>query len=806
MTILRSPGRVAACVFALLVLAPGAALAGNRSIRINEVLAGVNGDSTIQFIEIAVSNGDNEWAPQSGGSSYSRAMLQFFDGAGYLTNTYEFTSDPATGSGLVLIATQPFLDAYAPSNPGLADIVLPGPYVVGVDGMVCFRDNPANDDPGKEAVNFCVSYGDFQGGEESDGCPAPTMTGPPAAPRVPMSNDRGLPIAVDENAVSNAFPLSLTNTATSYHCYSSGNSDFTLMRPTPTSTAGGSVSASAFVAAANTEQGQKLFALETFDGNGRTCQTCHQPVDGFGLSPTTIANLFNDDPNGPLFAAPAIEDDCLMRTNPRGLILENIDTFASPPVFRSTPHLIAIANSAPYGMGFCPGPSCTPTPKVVDNLSDFCLGAIEQHFPLTTARNSDPAVSPLDFRSPTDFELAAMEDFQEGIDFPEKPFIGATGLETANNLIAEFLLRNPTADSVSIMNGRDRFFGIGGVVADAKCAQCHDGPVLDRGPFTVPTGLGIPDHFDVGTGSDGTTSTITNPIAANRDTGCSGGVPTMPGDPLAAEGSGGSREFNTMPLVGIANTAPFFHDGSATDMTAAVGHYGIPAFNNSPAGVAIGGIVLGPVARTDLVNFMNALTVPEPSARVLHAAAVAALVLDRPAKASRARRLTASERNSSRNSSDQQRRRNRATLASVPIAANAAIVADGSGTKLTVSCGRKAGSGRTLSRVASAIGKPVAWISQPKLVAGVSTHDCTSCAMATEFQVIGTPATFRRLALALEAAPVQAVKGRHVPPSWLHLAEALGVAALKKRCNHVASFCFATSLTPGPPEGTGANR
>ena len=29
----------------------------------------------------------------------------------------------------------------------------------------------------------------------------------------------------------------------------------------------------------------------------------------------------------PLFAAPAIEDDCLMRTNPRVLILENIDTF-----------------------------------------------------------------------------------------------------------------------------------------------------------------------------------------------------------------------------------------------------------------------------------------------------------------------------------------------------------------------------------------------------------------------------------------------------------------------------------------------
>jgi mono/diheme cytochrome c family protein len=42
---------------------------------------------------------------------------------------------------------------------------------------------------------------------------------------------------------------------------------------------------------------------ETFDGNGRTCATCHAGAESFGASPQGIAALFASDPQDPLFIA-----------------------------------------------------------------------------------------------------------------------------------------------------------------------------------------------------------------------------------------------------------------------------------------------------------------------------------------------------------------------------------------------------------------------------------------------------------------------------------------------------------------------
>ena len=44
------------------------------------------------------------------------------------------------------------------------------------------------------------------------------------------------------------------------------------------------------------EQGEEIFFDETFDGNGRTCGTCHRAEDNFGLTPGFIATLPDDDP------------------------------------------------------------------------------------------------------------------------------------------------------------------------------------------------------------------------------------------------------------------------------------------------------------------------------------------------------------------------------------------------------------------------------------------------------------------------------------------------------------------------------
>src|SRR5262245_34901297 len=74
------------------------------------------------------------------------------------------------------------------------------------------------------------------------------------------------------------------------------------------------------------DRGRELFFTETFDGNGRTCGTCHRAEDNFGLSTQFIATLPADDP---LFVAETVpglargfEAPRQMRTN--GLILENL--------------------------------------------------------------------------------------------------------------------------------------------------------------------------------------------------------------------------------------------------------------------------------------------------------------------------------------------------------------------------------------------------------------------------------------------------------------------------------------------------
>ena len=43
-------------------------------------------------------------------------------------------------------------------------------------------------------------------------------------------------------------------------------------------------------------KGREIFFNETFDGNGRTCSTCHRPEDNYRITPEFIASLPEDDP------------------------------------------------------------------------------------------------------------------------------------------------------------------------------------------------------------------------------------------------------------------------------------------------------------------------------------------------------------------------------------------------------------------------------------------------------------------------------------------------------------------------------
>jgi hypothetical protein len=94
------------------------------------------------------------------------------------------------------------------------------------------------------------------------------------------------------------------------------------------------------------EKGRQLFMNETFDGNGRTCASCHPPTNNFTLDPAFIATLPDDDP---LFVAEfnpdlaELEDPEMMRRF--ALILENVDGFDQPGVFRGVPHTLGLPTS-----------------------------------------------------------------------------------------------------------------------------------------------------------------------------------------------------------------------------------------------------------------------------------------------------------------------------------------------------------------------------------------------------------------------------------------------------------------------------
>jgi cytochrome c peroxidase len=326
------------------------------------------------------------------------------------------------------------------------------------------------------------------------------------------------------------------------------------------------------------ELGDQLFHEETFDGNGRTCATCHDVDQSYGVTPEGIASFFAADPLDALFIAeydPALatlENSCLMRQgNERALFLANIDGFASPPVFRGAPHLLNIGLTGPYGQS-----------GEVANLRDFPAAAIEQHFTQTMARNAGP-----DFRLPTDSELDALEAFMNSIAFP------TDGDLDLDRMILYAVSQG--ADAAAIEQGRDLFFG-----DLAQCSRCHDGPALADADGSLGTGTGNL-AFDTG---------VVN-LGVNNNDGCFGG-PGDPTIPLPAE-AGGNREFSTPPLLGVANTAPFFHDNSSDTLFDAVSFYVSRAFMASPAAALLPQSSFFTVEDTlAMVAFLEAISVDPP--------------------------------------------------------------------------------------------------------------------------------------------------------------------------------------------------
>jgi len=163
-----------ACTLAIgvvLLLSPSRVGATDDENHIQEIMAGANGNSKIQFIVIKQEGSGNSWGPQPG-ETQSRVMLLFFDATGRETGKFKFPKSVNADTNPQLIATQDFANLPGAPQP---DFIIP-PLLNPISGKVCFTSNPLNSST--VLRNDCVSYGSFTGdtGTNSGGCTPPTVS------------------------------------------------------------------------------------------------------------------------------------------------------------------------------------------------------------------------------------------------------------------------------------------------------------------------------------------------------------------------------------------------------------------------------------------------------------------------------------------------------------------------------------------------------------------------------------------------------------------------------------------------------
>lgn len=312
-------------------------------------------------------------------------------------------------------------------------------------------------------------------------------------------------------------------------------------------------------------RGADLFFNETFNGNGRTCGTCHPAENNFTVDPKFISRLPNTDP---LFVAEfnpqlvELEKPLLMRG--LGLILENVDGLEDPTekfAMRGVPHTLALDTSLTpgpncIGKAEATGWSCDGAPNA-GALNDFATGAVIQHFPRTLARQA-----PFDFRLPTQDELDAMEAFQRSL-----------GRSTDPNL-AQLTFNDPV-----VAAGQALF-----MAPASRCNTCH---------FNAGAAIATGQNFNFDTGVErqlAHPADFIDPLNNRDDGGFGAGEldtnPCIfdPGTPNERVNGIGDCRFNTAPLVEAADTPPFFHNNSVATLESAVAFYTSEAFASSAVG------------------------------------------------------------------------------------------------------------------------------------------------------------------------------------------------------------------------------
>ena len=376
-------------------------------------------------------------------------------------------------------------------------------------------------------------------------------------------------------------------------------------------------------------QGRTLFFNEQFNGNGRTCGTCHREDENLAISPEFIATL---PPSDALFVAeftpalsasacpggtPCFENPVLMRKF--GLILENLDGFddlQNKFVMRGVPHTLALLQNT-----LSPAPDGTTTPPnertgwggdgapvgkftlgngtphdATGLLRDFPIGAVTQHFTKTLLRRNG-----IDFRLPTNAELDAMNAFMRSTGRRVDLVLAGPGALSLKGDV-------PREGQRIFNNGGAGFAGGRGIPPGTangagKCFFCH---------FNA----GASDFFFPNQNANFNTNVEQLPsqpadlvIPAQKNPADGGfGVGTPPPGVFGI----GDGTFNTPVLVEASDTGPFFHSNVVNTIEEAVNFYNSDQFNNPPGfGSQIGGINLQATEVAAVAAFLRVINALE---------------------------------------------------------------------------------------------------------------------------------------------------------------------------------------------------
>ncbi|MCX7097250.1 MAG: hypothetical protein NTV43_05015 [Methylococcales bacterium] len=331
-------------------------------------------------------------------------------------------------------------------------------------------------------------------------------------------------------------------------------------------------------------KGRKLFVDEKFNGNGRTCGTCHRPDNNHTIDPVYIATLPKNDP---LFVAetnPALaglENPKLLRQF--GLILANADGFDKPPVFRSVPHTLGLGTSvSPEFIDFLGATHDESTGEhthedgtVYDlplsnhmvgwsgdgspgdgTLRSFAIGAITQHATKTLNR-----VAGVDFRLPTADELDAMEAYMLSL-----------------GRSADINLEKMHFNSALVEKGKALFnsdFDDG----TGKCRGCH----INAGANASISKLNGNRNNGIENQDLHPARLVAPEIAYDGGFGKVASQTCGPNKDATCYGDG---RFNISALIEAADTPPYFHNNSVATLEEAIAFYNSVAFNTSPGAKA----------------------------------------------------------------------------------------------------------------------------------------------------------------------------------------------------------------------------